>query len=370
MNQEIVIDRGSGPGVLKLDEDEEALMNEISIEQPRMRRPPRPTPRERGPPQPTAGTSGLEAFANPLKQAPPTHVEAPTAAQEDYDDDEYDDYDDDEYDAPEDEQPSAGFKNVDEERADLLNKLKRLESKGFSVNKRLNAYSSVDDLRNEVKRITYSIDVDQSVKFSRRALIACVTGLEFLNKRYNPFEMQLDGWSESVHESIDDFDPVFEELYAKYNKSMHVSPELKLILMLGGSAFMFHLSNSMFKGLPDMGQVLKNNPDLMKNMMSAAAQHQQTQGGGATNADGQYEMAGPGFDISSLMGGMMPPPPMNTSREEVRVEDADDDISDIVSAAEEDEEDEEETREVSIPQKKPTKKKSTGGRKKKVEINL
>ena len=100
-------------------------------------------------------------------------MEAPTAAQEDYDDDdEYDDDYDDEYDAPEDEQPSAGFKNADEERADLLNKLKRLESKGFSVNKRLNAHSSVDDLRNEVKRITYSIDVDQSVKFSRRALIA------------------------------------------------------------------------------------------------------------------------------------------------------------------------------------------------------
>ena len=47
----------------------------------------------------------------------------------------------------------------------LINKLGRLEKKGFAVNKRLNAYSNVDELRSEVKRITYSIDVEQSVRF-------------------------------------------------------------------------------------------------------------------------------------------------------------------------------------------------------------
>ena len=188
-----------------------------------------------------------------------------------------------------------------------------------------------------MKRITYSIDVGQGVKFSVGVDRARPRNSS-LNKRYNPFEMQLDGWSESVHESIDDFDPVFEELYAKYNKSMHVSPELSSALMLGGRAFMFSEQQHV-QGPRSMGQVLKNNPDLMKNMMSAAARHQQTQGGGSDERGRSVEMAGPGFDISSLMGGMVPPPPMNTS-EEVRVEDADDDISDIVSAAEEDEEDE------------------------------
>jgi hypothetical protein len=43
--------------------------------------------------------------------------------------------------------------------------LTRLEKKGFSVNKRLNAYSNVEELRAEVKRITYSIDVEQSIQF-------------------------------------------------------------------------------------------------------------------------------------------------------------------------------------------------------------
>ena len=110
-------------------------------------------------------------------------------------------------------------------------------------------------------------------------------------------------------------------------------------MMLGGSAMMFHLTNSMFKAaIPNMNDVLKQNPDLVKNMMSAvqntASQAQQpTQDSG----DGPYEMKGPGLDISSLMGGIMmpPPPPMNTKplesvREDPPVID-DDNVSDIIS---------------------------------------
>ena len=168
------------------------------------------------------------------------------------------------------EKPSPGYKTVDEEKADLVNKLGRLEKRGFTINKRLNVYSPVDELRTEVKRITYSIDVDKSIKFSRRMLIACVTGLEFMNKRYNPFELQLDGWSENIMENQDDYDEVFEELYVKYRTKMHVAPEVKLIMMLGGSAMMFHLTNSMFKSvMPNVNDVMKQNPGLVDNMMSA-----------------------------------------------------------------------------------------------------
>jgi len=47
---------------------------------------------------------------------------------------------------------------------------------------------------------------------------------------------------------------------------------------------------------------------------------------------GQYEMQGPGVDISSLMGGIMmpPPPPMNTYTPPPQ-QDEDDDLSDIIS---------------------------------------
>lgn len=336
MDEEIVLDRGNTT-VMKLDADEQALMDEIEISAPRPRPVPRPSqPMHRPPPQ--QHQEAMDAFVNPNKQSAP---QQPTQEDPiDYGEDEPTFYDDDEPmgPGPQEEQPSKGYTSVDEEKSDLLNKLARLEKKGFAVNKRLNAYSNVEELRSEVKRITYSIDVEQSIRFSRRMLIACVTGLEFLNKRYNPFEIQLEGWSESVMENVDDYDGVFEELYVKYRSKVSVAPEVKLIMMLGGSAMMFHLTNSMFKSvMPNMNDVIKQNPDLVKNMMAAVQNTTRAPEGPATDAPvggtGQYEMQGPGIDISSLMGGIMmpPPPPMNTTMNKPESMVDDDDMSDIVS---------------------------------------
>src|SRR6056300_42865 len=375
MDEEIVLDRGNAT-VMKLDADEQALMDEIHISAPRMQMPKRPaaTPSRRPQPGPPPQEE-IDAFANPNKQAPPPRHEAEEV---DYGEDEQMFYDDDEepgaYEQQQqEERPSNGFTSVDEEKADILNKLARLEKKGFNVNKRLNAYSSIEELRTEVKRVTYSIEVEQSVKFSKRMLIACVTGLEFLNKRYNPFELHLDGWSESVMENQDDYDNVFEELYVKYRTKVNVAPEIKLIMMLGGSAMMFHLTSSMMKAaLPNMNDVLKQNPDLMKNMVQAVqstASQRDTEA--APSPDGPYEMQGPGIDISKLMGGIMmpPPPPMNTSpmtttRQPEPVQE-DDDVSDIVSVSGESTGGE--VKEVSVS---ATSKPKRTRRKKKTEINL
>ena len=377
MDEEIVIDRGN-TSVMKLDADEQAIMDEIEISAPRPQRVPRPTRPSYNPPQMAQQQESMDAFVNPNKQ---THQNASAPDEEiDYGDedanffDDADDYGGDQGPGQEDEKPTKGYGSIDEEKADLINKLGRLEKKGFTVNKRLNAYSNVDELRSEVKRITYSIDVEQSIRFSRRMLVACVTGLEFLNKRYNPFEIQLEGWSESIMENVDDYDGVFEELYAKYRSKISVAPEIKLIMMLGGSAMMFHLTNSMFKSImPNMNDVIKQNPDLVKNMMSAVQNTTRQTDGPATEAPvggtGDYQMQGPGIDISSLMGGiMMPPaPPMNTtaiSATDKQMED-DDDISDSISISGDSTGGE--VKEVNVT---TTKTRRTRGRKAKKEINL
>ena len=369
MDEEIVLDRGT-TNVMKLDADEQALMDEIQISVPRPKPVPRPSqPMRQSAPQ--QHQEAMDAFVNPNKQSNPTQ---PQPDQEiDYGEDEPMFYDDDQMGpgmSSQEEQPSKGYTSIDEEKADLINKLGRLEKKGFAVNKRLNAYSNVDELRSEVKRITYSIDVEQSVRFSRRMLVACVTGLEFLNKRYNPFEVQLEGWSESVMENVDDYDGVFEELYVKYRSKVNVAPEVKLIMMLGGSAMMFHLTNSMFKSvMPNMNDVMKQNPDLVKNMMAAVQNTTRAPGGPSTDApvggtNGQYEMQGPGVDISSLMGGIMmpPPPPMNTTMNDTN--EIDDDLSDIMSISGDSTGGE--VKEVNVDTAKPKRTR----RKKKTEINL
>jgi len=353
MDDNIIIQRSAPANVLKLDTEEQAMLDEIQIS----RKP--AIPKKSFVPQrrPAVVQSSfvqpdLNAFTNPNKSQNRSEQHQSMHIPDDEPEDMMMD------DGPEvmedyggggspEEQPGEGYTSIEEEKADILNKLSRLEKKGFNVNKRLNAYSSITELRTELKRIMYGIETEQSIKFSRRMLIACVTGVEFLNKRYNPFDVQLEGWSESVMENVDDYDGVFEELYVKYRNKVAVAPEIKLIMMLGGSAMMFHLTNSMFKtAMPNMNDVLKQNPDLVKNMMNAVKNTQQRQAGAAPEDPtqrpaspidihtGRREMKGPGLDISSLMGGIMMPPmmPMNTRVTEVIEEEEDNEsVSDIVS---------------------------------------
>jgi hypothetical protein len=79
-------------------------------------------------------------------------------------------------------------------------------------------------------------------------------------------------------------------------------------------------------------------------------------------------MKGPGFDISSLMGGIMmpPPPPVNSNALRV-IEEEPDDISDIVSVSGDSTGGE--VREVKLGAG-ATKKRAAGGRKKKNEVSL
>ena len=375
MDGEIILDRGE-THVMKLDDDEQRLMDEIQISAPRPKKAPRPGQNFRPRLSPVMQhQEEIDAFVNPNKQNEPE--QAPQYFEQDDDDEEvYEEVDEGPAYQGEQEQPSSGYKTIDEEKSDLLNKLARLERKGFNVNKRLNAYSPIEDLRSEYKRITYTIDVDQSIKFSRRALMASVTGLEFLNKRYNPFELQLDGWSESIMENLDDYDGVFEELHVKYGQKMQVAPEVKLLMMVGGSAMMFHLTNSMFKAaIPNIQDVLKQNPGLTQQMVSAVQNTKpRERDGGPSGAGGAYEMQGPGIDISSLMGNIMmpPPPPVNSSPPVMErpepVDDVEDDISDIVTEdVLQQEEEDGDVKEVNVQEKEKPKRR---GRKKKTEINL
>ena len=64
MDEEIVIDRGN-TSVMKLDADEQAIMDEIEISAPRPQRVPRPTrPNYNAPPMAQQQES-MDAFVNP-----------------------------------------------------------------------------------------------------------------------------------------------------------------------------------------------------------------------------------------------------------------------------------------------------------------
>ena len=126
-------------------------------------------------------------------------------------------------------------------------------------------------MKEEYSRLKNQRDVENSIKFQRKTMLAFASGVEFLNSKFDPFDVKLDGWSESLHENLSDYDDVFEELHEKYKAKTNIAPELKLLMMLGGSAVMFHMTNSLFKNsMPQMDDILKNNPDLARQFASAA----------------------------------------------------------------------------------------------------
>ena len=199
---------------------------------------------------------------------------------EDDEDDGNDNGDDDEDDEEdEDERPIQrmkvkSIKDEMNEKKEILYQLSRLQSKGVKIPNTFTLNSNLEEMRQEYNKIIQDKDIDSSVRFQRKMLMAFVTGTEYLNTRYDPFKIKLDGWSEQVHENIEDFDDIFEELHMKYkSKGKAMPPELRLFISLSGSAFMFHLTSKMFKesSIPGVEEVLKANPELMKQFQNAAA---------------------------------------------------------------------------------------------------
>ena len=198
------------------------------------------------------------------------------------DDSEEEEDDDDEDD--DDDESSSGVKEkkktyeeIQQEKQKMLFNLERLQKQGYPPSKRYSMASSYEDMQFEHDRLKKQRDVEKSIKFSRKFLMAFASGIEFLNGKFDPFDIKLEGWSENIMENVSDYDEVFEELHEKYGESVKMAPELKLISMVAGSGFMFHLTNSLFKSAgPKLGDILKNNPDIMRNISEAAAKNMNT----------------------------------------------------------------------------------------------
>jgi hypothetical protein len=178
--------------------------------------------------------------------------------------------------------------------------LEALEKKGVELSKKYNMESSLQEMQGEYETIMDEKSKQNSVKFQGNMLMAVINGIEFLNNKFDPFDIKIDGWSDQVQENINDYDDIFSELHEKYKSKASMAPELKLLFQLGGSAMMVHMTNTMFKSaMPSMDDVLRQNPDLMRSFQSAAVN----------------SMAGSNPGFSGFMSNMMnPEPPVSSGR--------------------------------------------------------
>lgn len=193
------------------------------------------------------------------------------------------------------------------EKQDLLFKLNRLQKLGMPVSQKYTMSSKLEDIKSEFLSLKAQRDLQNSVKFQRKMMMAVVTGVEFINTKFDPFDVKLDGWSESVHENVNDYDEIFEDLHDKYKEKAKMAPETKLFFSLAGSAFMFHLTQSLFKTSPAIGDVMQQNPELMKQFAQAAVNgHNISPVPRATpSAPSMGSMGGMGGGLGSMFSGLM-----------------------------------------------------------------
>ena len=168
--------------------------------------------------------------------------------------------------------PKMSKEEMTREKFSTLRKLEELERKGVKLTKKYDMESSLLEMQGEYETIINDRHTKNSVKFQGRMLMAAITGIEFLNNRFDPFDLKLDGWAEQVNENLTEYDDIFSELHDKYKSKAHMAPELKLLFQLGGSAVMLHMTNTMFKSaLPGMDDIMRQNPELMQQFTAAAA---------------------------------------------------------------------------------------------------
>ena len=205
------------------------------------------------------------------------------------------------------------------EKFKYLRKLDDLEKKGVSLSKRYNMDSDLNEMIGEYETIIAEKEKSNAVKFQGKMMMACITGLEFLNNKFDPFDIKLDGWGEQINENIDEYDDIFAELHEKYKSKAKMSPELKLLFQLGGSAMMVHMSNTLFKSsMPGMDDIMRQNPELMRQFTQAAVntmgQSKPGLGGFMNGLFNNGNGSNPGFGASMPpnVNSGPPPPPIET----------------------------------------------------------
>ena len=99
-----------------------------------------------------------------------------------------------EYESDEESEPKKQktYEEIQQEKQKLLFNLERLQKQGYPPSKRYSMASSYEDMLFEHDRLKKQRDVEKSIKFSRKILMAFVSGIEFLNGKFDYFDIKLE----------------------------------------------------------------------------------------------------------------------------------------------------------------------------------
>jgi hypothetical protein len=208
--------------------------------------------------------------------------------------------------------------NLMKEKYEILRKFDRLSRLGVPMRKRFTLDSPLDEMKMELEFIKREKDADATIKQFCDWFITGMSAMEWGSKNVpimKAFGLQLDGLSESAQMNVGEMEEDFEELYDLYGDKMKMHPLVRIPIRTCMMVYMVHLTNQMARKapIPNIDEVMRNNPDIARQLATAAMQ-QQTQNMRAAPAP-QYVAPPPPSNpnplsgLASFMSGMVPPPP-------------------------------------------------------------
>jgi hypothetical protein len=139
-------------------------------------------------------------------------------------------------------------------RMDLLRKLAELKRKGYLITEEYTINSDYYAMKEEYEYQMTIKGKDNFVKQVYNGGTYVIRAIEYANKRFDPFGIDLDGWNTEIESSKEDLLDAIGELYEKYHKpgSGQMSPELRILIIFVQSAVSTIIANSGAKILASM----------------------------------------------------------------------------------------------------------------------
>jgi len=138
-------------------------------------------------------------------------------------------------------------------KREVYENLQKLKDKGIRI-PHFTEESDLDEMNDYYEMKSSDLRRRKGVRTMRKVVTTGASLVEFVFGKWNPLNLELEGWSESMNENITDFDDVFEEFAEKYFKDRSKLPvEIRLVGLILWSALSFHFSNQMAKNMMNNG---------------------------------------------------------------------------------------------------------------------
>lgn len=156
-------------------------------------------------------------------------------------------------------------------KLDTLRKLGELKQCGVHLSQNYGMDSDLKMMQYELKLHTDIRSKQNSVQWMSHMMIGCLKGVEMLNDNYNPFDIKLAGLTDKVSSDMHNYYMVLGDIYEKYNQpGKQMAPEMRLLLMLSGSALSMQASRIIPQMIPQLSGSVKNDEKLLNELREKA----------------------------------------------------------------------------------------------------